>query len=89
MDFTYRILTLPAISLSCGCAESMTLWAFVVVDALVRAVVVVVVVESNVGLTGCNGFNGRTFNVGDGELLAWPFLLFVDGLLGLRGITSS
>lgn len=42
----------------------MTLCAFVVGVTLVFVVVVVVVVGSNVG------FNGRTFNVGDGALFA-------------------
>lgn len=69
----------------------MTLCAFVVDVIFVRDVVDVEVVGSLVGLiaAGGAGFNGRTFSVGDGELLAWPFLLDDEGLLGRRGITSS
>lgn len=37
---------------------------------LVRVVVDAVVVGSNVGFDGDAGFNGRTFSVGDGALLA-------------------
>lgn len=66
-------------------AAGGTIRNFVVSGTLVRDVVVVVVVGANVGCDGGTGFNGRTFNVGDGELLAWPF----DGLPGRRGITSS
>lgn len=61
----------------------MTLCAFVVAVTFVFVVVVVVVVGSNVG------FNGRTFNVGDGALFAWPFWATIVGLLVRRGTFSA
>lgn len=79
-NFSYLILTLPAISLSCGCAAAITLIGFLVV------VVVRIGVAADIGtLSYVAGVNGRTRTgtccwpcggTGDGELFAWPFEFF-------------
>lgn len=81
--FSYLILTLPAISLSCGCAAAITLIGSLVVDV----VVVNVGAAAEIGiLSYVAGLNGRTrtgtcggwtcCGTGDGELFAWPFEFF-------------
>lgn len=74
---TYLILTLPAISLSCGCAAWMILWALLVVD-VVRPVVV----------WTAPGPLLVVFNVAVG--FACPFFVCVIvGTIGRRGIKIS
>lgn len=77
----HLILTLPAISLSCGCAAWMILCALFVVD-VVRPVVVWI------GVVLCDGDAVFGRCVADG--FAWPFLVGVNaGTIGLRGIILS
>lgn len=82
---SYLILTLPAISLSCGCAVKMTLFGFNVVDVL-APVPDVDVITGDVLYTGDDDF---TLFVGDGALFACPFLAVTLGFNGRRGINLS